>query len=168
MQIDEEWREAAGFPKYLVSNLGRVRNRKTSLILKPMMCGQHGNKYCTLHLCYKSVTPNSINTLGKAVKLHRLVLYTFRGPPPLMKPYGLHLDEDRTNNALSNLAWGSPKDNARMITKRIDQKLSHANRVEIIELLKQGARTIELAKKFGVSPQRISDFKYGRHYQVTP
>lgn len=45
------------------------------------------------------------------IKLHHLVLDTFVGPPP-DGMWGLHNDDDRRNNRLTNLRWGTPKENA--------------------------------------------------------
>lgn len=47
---------------------------------------------------------------GKEYMLHRVVLETFVGPPP-PGSYGRHLNDDRSDNRLENLAWGTPQDN---------------------------------------------------------
>jgi HNH endonuclease len=47
---------------------------------------------------------------GKTAAVHQLVLKTFRGP----RPDGMvacHDDGRKTNNALTNLAWGTPSSN---------------------------------------------------------
>ena len=88
-------------PDYEVSNLGRVRrvtpSRGTSVgkILKtpPDRAG-----YLV------------VNLGGRKRKLHHVVLESFVGP----RPRGCearHLDDDRRNNALTNLAWGSHGEN---------------------------------------------------------
>lgn len=41
----------------------------------------------------------------------RLILLTFKGPPPFPEAQARHLDDVRTNNKLSNLEWGSAWDN---------------------------------------------------------
>jgi hypothetical protein len=42
--------------------------------------------------------------------VHALILETFVGPKPSNKECR-HLDGDNTNNALSNLCWGTPQEN---------------------------------------------------------
>lgn len=44
------------------------------------------------------------------IRVHAVVLNAFVGP----RPDGMvcrHLDDDKTNNALSNLCWGTPREN---------------------------------------------------------
>ena len=48
---------------------------------------------------------------GKKVRVHRLVLFAFRGPPPTSRHHGAHLDGDKANNRLDNLAWKTPEEN---------------------------------------------------------
>jgi hypothetical protein len=53
---------------------------------------------------------------GKKAKIvcryvHRLVLLAFSGPPPTAKHRVLHGDNDTRNNRLSNLRWGTQKEN---------------------------------------------------------
>lgn len=43
-------------------------------------------------------------------RVHRLVLEAFVGVEPSL--FGRHLDGDRSNNALSNLAYGTPRQNS--------------------------------------------------------
>ena len=51
---------------------------------------------------------------GKNYKVHRLICEAFHGPAPDGKPIVIHLDEDATNNAPSNLRWGTQKENLNM------------------------------------------------------
>ncbi len=48
----------------------------------------------------------------KRQRVHRLVAFAFIGASPSSAHEVRHLDGQRTNNAFSNLAWGTPKDNA--------------------------------------------------------
>jgi hypothetical protein len=47
---------------------------------------------------------------GKSAWVHRLVLRAFVGEPPTGH-ISRHLDGDPTNNALTNLKWGTPAEN---------------------------------------------------------
>jgi hypothetical protein len=44
-------------------------------------------------------------------KVARLVCEAFHGPAPQDKPVCMHLDENSRNNAPTNLAWGTQKEN---------------------------------------------------------
>ena len=108
--ITEEWRPIPGYEsRYEVSSLGRVRSWLTyrgkpgPRILKPVIKPNGG------HLNY------ALTSADGALRFHtghRLVLSAFVGPLPA----GLetrHLDGDPTNNALSNLRYGTKSENCR-------------------------------------------------------
>ena len=98
--ITEIWKDIENYEgHYQVSNLGRVRN-KSKRIMKSY---QINSGYLCLKL-HKSSERSS-------VLIHRLVLLTFK---PIEHPQDYevnHLDEDKTNNALSNLEWCSSSEN---------------------------------------------------------
>ncbi len=48
---------------------------------------------------------------GSRRSLHVLLLETFVGPRPSPLHQGRHMDDNNANNELSNLAWGTPKQN---------------------------------------------------------
>lgn len=92
----EEWRTIEGFPNYQVSSLGRVkRNNK--------MLRSRNDKYG-----YPRV--NLYKNSDKYTKtLHRLVAEAFILNPEF-KPTVNHIDEDKTNNKVSNLEWATMKE----------------------------------------------------------
>lgn len=47
----------------------------------------------------------------KTLKVARLICEAFNGPAPDGRPVCMHLDENSRNNAPSNLAWGTQKEN---------------------------------------------------------
>lgn len=97
----ERWRKVEGWP-YSVSDQGRVRNDRTGYILKPMMRGGcKTSRYPHVSLC---------NGVEVSFAIHALVLTAFRGPCP-EGMQGCHKDGSRDNNQLSNLRWGTPKEN---------------------------------------------------------
>lgn len=111
--LQETWITIPDWERYEVSNFGRVRKKARlpswpeysykgkivevieAKILKP---DRHG-----IILYFKGQS--------KSFPVAALVLNAFVGPPPPDKPLARHLDDDFTNNYVSNLAWGSYADN---------------------------------------------------------
>lgn len=117
--MKEIWKVVQDYPNYEVSNLGRVRNKKTGKILSP---GLGGAGYFTIAL-YKD---------GKATtkNVHELVAAAFLGK----KTKGMtvnHKDGDKTNNILSNLEIVSYAENLRHAYEH--NLNTHPKRVRIVE-----------------------------------
>lgn len=94
--IEEEiWKEIPDFPGYEASSLGKIRNKRGK-ILKPRIHYARGGKvYWRIDLGRKNRT----------LYIHRLICYTFRGPPPEEGMEAGHLDDDGNNNAEKNILW---------------------------------------------------------------
>jgi len=117
---EEIWKAVPGFANYEVSNLGQVRNIKTSRILKPIVSYSNSKDYLKVTLY-----PGQVKEY-----IHRLVLLAFIGPPPDGQGFGCHLHDDSFDNRLSELAWGSREENERM---KYNYKQAHA-----VPLLERG------------------------------
>lgn len=98
---------------YEISNLGRVRSitrtvpsintgqrRFQGKILRQGTNPRHGYRF--VNLCR--------DRTQQSVRVARLVLETFVGPCPLGME-ALHWDDDKSNNHLSNLRWGTRSQN---------------------------------------------------------
>lgn len=96
----EQWRDVPGFPGYRVSDCGRVRGPRR--MLRP----DRGNRG---HLRVRLYRQGR----GHMRWIHRLVLEAFVGPKPPGAFFGLHANDDRDDNRVANLSWGSRADNAR-------------------------------------------------------
>lgn len=107
----EEWRVIEDFPDYAVSSLGRVKRVQSSPHcrtspgepMKPCKTGLGGYRALRLFKHGK----------GRMMKVHRIVLTAFVGPPPNQDSEGNHKDGDKDNNTLSNLEWATPIENTR-------------------------------------------------------
>lgn len=166
-----EWKPIPSLRFYEASEDGRIRSvsriietsngqirRYKSVELSPGSSNQFG------HL--------KVQAAGKCRYVHALVAEAFCGP----KPEGTqvrHLDGDCTNNAASNLTYGTPKQNAddklRHGTKRKGEshpgaKLSPAQVAHIKTLIKQGTTQSAIAEYFGVSRTNISAIATGRSW----
>ena len=112
----ELWTSVPGYEGfYEVSNYGNVRS-----LTRSVPYGRHknmvytgrdlklfgSNKYLSVKLSRAGVT--------KTVYVHELVLLAFEGPrPPMDERCEIrHLDGDKFNNQLSNLTYGTVKENA--------------------------------------------------------
>ena len=134
--------------RYAVSDTGHVKNTKTGRVLKPMHCGRKGMRYATVRI-------------GKENhRVHILVLTHFVGPRPLGL-WGLHYDDDRTHNDLSNLYWGTPQANAE---DKCGRRPNAAVADEIRRRRAAGEKGRRLAWEFGVSEQLVCDIHKGRAY----
>ena len=97
--MKEQWKDIADFDNYEVSDLGRVRNKKTKRILRLV---KDSGGYVQVNLYNDGER--------KSIKIHRLVASTFI-PNPLNLPQINHIDENKTNNNVENLEWCSAQYN---------------------------------------------------------
>lgn len=108
----------------------------------------------------------------KGRTIHTLVLLAFVGP----RPKGMesrHLDGNKTNNNLSNLKYGTKKENMDDIIshgtrpigeKNKSSKLTTNKVIEIRKLLKLGELQKTIASKYEVTPGCIWRIKSGRNW----
>lgn len=89
----ENWKKIKGYTHYEVSDLGRVRNTKTGVFLKPQVQAV-GYKFVNLYN----------NGKMRSWYVHRLVALHFIDNPNGW-PQINHKDEDKLNNRVENLEW---------------------------------------------------------------
>src|SRR5262252_226039 len=123
----ENWKPINGFPDYAISDHGRVRSLKRGIILKPW---QKPDK--SYQLRYLQVELWLMGRRYKAM-IHHLVLEAFRGPRPA-RYEARHLDGDPQNNNLSNLEWGTFRENLADRRKHMTKMALTAEMVRYIRL----------------------------------
>lgn len=163
----EEWKTIPDFSEYQVSNLGRVKrvyaSRGTSpgKILKPFDSNGY-KKVCLISGSKK-----------KKITVHRLVLEAFVGKPS-GKSDGCHWNGIRGDNRLENLRWASRaenmKDAKRHGTAAIGERNGHAilkqdDVLTIRKLRESGMKIVDIAGRYNVTHQAISDVCIGRTWR---
>lgn len=163
----DRWALVVGQPKYSISSNGLVRFDATGNIRTPQL-GNNGYCYVTFQSGPK----------GKAVywPIHRMMMEAFVGP----RPDGMqicHNDGDRLNNRLSNLRFGTAKDNAddrdwHGMTRRgvrngnaklRDQAAVNAIRARYAD---GGVSQYELADEFGISQAQINNIVLNKQHKT--
>lgn len=154
------WRTVPGYPAYEVSVDGLVRRcqgfrcRRAHRVLVPFV---RPNGYAQI-LLYQG---------GKRRRfgVHQLVALAFLGPKPSPQHEVAHLDGQRLNNHVSNLAWLLHSENerhkdlhgTRLRGSQIgNAKLTEAQVVLIRQALAVGIRQCALAQTYGVSDSTVS------------
>ena len=142
MSVFETFVEIEGFEKYEVSNLGKVRNIKSGIVLKPWITKDGYLRHCL----YK-------HNKRKNLLLHRIIATAFIDNPE-EKPCVNHIDENKLNNDLSNLEWCTERENAihGTRTKRVAEKLSQKviqldlddNILNVFKSMRQAERETEI------------------------
>lgn len=172
--INEEWRPIEGFPRYQVSNKGRVKsftNPNKPKILRPH---QLKSGYLMVHLA-KGEEWGSNET--ECVRIHKLVADAFI-PNPLNRCHIRHINQDRTDNRVENLRWTTPEESANdPITKAnrmaaVPQRIEKISRPvlvydEDLNLLSAFTSTAETARKLNLQQGNIVNVCSGslKHYK---
>ncbi len=124
--INEEWRPIEGFPRYQVSNKGRVKsftNPSKPKILRPH---QLKSGYLMVHLA-KGEEWGSNET--ECVRIHKLVADAFI-PNPLNRCHIRHINQDRTDNRVENLRWTTPEESANDPITKANRMAAVPQRIE--------------------------------------
>jgi len=171
---NEEWRPIEGFPRYQISNYGRIRsytNPKKPKILRPH---QLKNGYLMVHLA-KGEEWGSNQT--ECVRIHKLVADAFI-PNPQNKCHIRHINQDRTDNRVENLRWITPEESANDPISKANRMAAVPQRIEKtskpvlvynedLKLLSAFTSTAEAARQLGLSQGNIVNVCSGslKHYK---
>lgn len=169
----ETWLPVPGYEgRYEVSDFGRVRglpttsrNRLTggiSVRRRRILKVSRRQKSGHLHLVLQ------VNGAKRNHTIHQLVALAFLGPCPAGKQT-LHRDDDKENNTLGNLYYGTSKENGqdRVRNNRTAWGAKHhaARITEDVALkiwkLKGKAKVVDIAWQFGVTVSAVSHIHNG-------
>lgn len=136
-----EAKEIEGFPGYLITPNGEVIGRRLGKPMKPE----------TIWSGYKRVSIFDESGQRRHVLVHRLVAEAFI-PNPDNKRDVNHIDECKTNNAVSNLEWVTRSENCRHGTANARRAEKHRKKVrnvdtgEVFNSIGDAAKTIATGK----------------------
>jgi hypothetical protein len=151
----EIWKSIPGFPRYQVSNNGRVYSEYCGRILKPGLC--KGYRHIVL----------STGGQRKGMFVHVLMLLAFVGPRPLGAD-ACHNNTDKSDNRLSNLRWASRSDNlidTIRAGKGAHAKLNEATVRKARNMHAAGLSYRDIASRFGVDESCIYQLIRGKTWR---
>lgn len=165
-KIAQIYRCHPDFPGYLICSDGSVwscwkrtqrRAVATSTPLQRLSPGINTGGYPFVRLKYRGTTFQVIR------RVPRLVLEAFVGACPDGQQ-AMHRDGNKSNNAIANLSWGTPKENAddrnahgttargiKIGTAKIDESQA----VQILELRRECRSLQSIADQFGISKRQV-------------
>lgn len=161
--MKEVFREIQGFPKYRISNLGRIISTVRGKD-KIMKLGMRTTGYHKIELVG--------NSGRKTLSVHRLVAVAFI-PNPKNHPCINHKDGTKTNNQVDNLEWCTYSHNTNHafdVGLRVPAKINGnakltISQVQEIRKLHGKEKGIELAKRFNVSAETISNIQHRKTWK---
>lgn len=144
----EEWKDIDGYEGlYRISNLGNVSHytKKSGWTNKKLTLGTTG--YLKVQL-WK-------NNKSKTVNVHRLVAKAFIDNPSNL-PFINHIDEDKTNNKVSNLEWCTHEYNCEYGTAKERSAFKRRKAIICIDTGDIFSCAREASEKYNISRQGIA------------
>ena len=170
------WRSVPEFPDYEASTDGQIRSLERVILQKNDRLRKFPSKVLKPGLNtrgYHIVTLIGPDRSRNTRPVHRIILETFDRPRKEGEECR-HLDGNHQNNALTNICWGTPREN-------MDDKIAHGTYVRgervgnsvlseqdvcsIFRKASAGASMDALASEYGVSRQTIEAIKYQRNWK---
>ena len=155
----QEFKDIVGWPGYRVSNDGVVESCRTkagtcSSIWRTVAVSKTRDGYLQVHLWNRRK--------NKLRRIHTLVLEAFVGPPPPNHQV-CHENNNRGDNRLENLRWGTIQDNIRdreatgntARGERGNSKLTTADVCRIRKMRGQGVVFQAIANSLNVSKRQV-------------
>jgi len=161
----EVWRMSS-VEGVMVSSLGRY------MIVPSVATMPHGGFRHYETAPREGVVPNDdprpiMTYRGKSYRLHKLVCEAFNGAKPFDDAVVMHIDGDSTNNAASNLKWGTQKENMNhekfLEYRRSTNAWARVMPDDMVRYVRESEKgPAELARETGYAACTISNIKNGR------
>lgn len=152
----ETWNPVKRYPYYEVSSHGRIRNKLTAKVLKPIT-DRSGHLYVFLY--------EAGRRRGTKQWVHRIVLEAFKGVAPKGQE-ARHLNGNPADNNIRNLAWGDRleqrEDDRRNGVSRVNGRTLTESEVKSVRASSKSNRA--LATEYGVSHTTIRKARKGIRY----
>ena len=158
--MKEIWKSIKNYPQYEISNFGNIKSNYKNKLLKFQ---QDKDGYFQVNL-YK-------NKIGKTNKIHRLVALYFV-ENKYNKLQVNHIDGNKQNNHYYNLEWCTTQENTKHAinaglanAKGENHGMCKLKGKEVLEIRKLNLPLKEMAKKYNVSFQTISDIRLNKRWK---
>lgn len=149
------WKPIAGASGYLVGRGGEITRWATDSALLTPQPDHQG--YLRVRI--------AVDGQRRWLRVHVLVLTAFRGPRPSLRHEGAHVDGQKANCALSNLAWKTPEDNARdrkrhgtLYRGGRGRVVTEEEQEEITARVLGGESRTKIAKQFGIHRSTVTEY----------
>ena len=151
--MSRQWRSVPGFKNYEVSDTGVVKGQRG--VLKPQICR---NGYLNVWLY-----PNGWKSKRYCKGIHQLVLLAFVGPPN-KEEETRHLDDNKRNNNLTNLCYGTKRENTQDRLRAGTNGGQKLNR-RAAENIRSSQKTGKIiARQLGISESLVSMIRSGKRW----
>jgi len=168
--MEEIWKPVPGYEgSYEASDQGQVRSLDRHCLGKDGRSEFHGGKvlkpWSARGYLWYSLRDGKVkkNRAG-----HTLVAAAFLGPRP-EKHDVMHLDGDRKNNALTNLRYGTRKENLNQTYeyggRQANGKLTKTDALDIKRRLRHGESPQDLAEEYGVHSAAVYHIRNGTTFK---
>lgn len=176
--MDDTAKPIPGHPGYFATTDGRILSdrRRAGLRgvrwVRRVVCDP--TQRHELRLIPKATRYLAVTVDGRQEFVHRLVLMAHVGPAPSPEMEVRHLDGDRQNNCVENLAWGTTAENAADKERhgRVPRgsanggaRLCLADVSDIRRRLQAGESKASIARSYGVDRTAIYDIHVGRSWR---
>ena len=169
--MNELWKDIPGYEGlYQASTLGNIRSLDR-VIERKRVTAANEEKVTRKGILLKMRTGKKgykkVNLGSKSYEVHVLIARAFIGTRP-EKWETRHLDGNKENNNIENLAYGSKQDNRLDIYAqgKVIQIFDGATAIRIRQIMATGLMTYtEVGRAFGVTPKAIRDIAEGRTFK---
>jgi hypothetical protein len=157
--MDEIWKSTISHKNVEVSNIGRVRYKEGTILVKT----RHER-----HLNRNSYGYLQVNINGSQVRVHKLVAEAFIGP----KPCGYvidHIDNNKANNCPENLRYITNGENVTRNPRTGGQPRFYEGEIYLIrKLLLAKVTAIDIARMFRCNNKTIRNISKREDYPTKP
>lgn len=131
----EIWRRVPSVPDYMACSDGRLMRVPYNASMPNGGLRQYGGQP-TWGVWNKQEGRFQLHYKGKNYKVAQLVCEAFHGEKPTPESVCMHIDENAANNAATNLAWGTQKENMnapgyKAYRAKLSKRRWHGNSAEI-------------------------------------